>query len=192
MAKKWKERLILPAFLLILLVFGLLVLRHPGQEAPAPVAKPASAPASLPRREVVLYFMTADGRQLAAERRELAGCDDERRCLVETVTALLQGPRDPGLLPLFSPRTTVRGASVEGATALVDLSRAAQQEHPGGSMTELLTMTGLANSVVANAPGLREVRLLVEGQPVPTLKGHVDLRQPLPADFDRVRGDSRP
>lgn len=190
MTKKWKERLILPAFLLILLVFGLLaVLQHRQQ---APEAQPTAEPAPLPRREVVLYFIAADGRQLSAERRDLPGCADERLCLTETVTALLQGPRTAELLPLFSPQAALRSVAVEGATAQIDLSRAAQQEHPGGSRSELLSLVGLANTVVANAPGLRDVRLLIEGQAVQTLKGHLDLRQPLPADFSRVRGDLRP
>lgn len=190
MAKKWKERLILPAFLLLLLVFGLLMLIQ-YRQAPAPVAEPAPT-ATLPPREVLLYFMTDSGRHLAEERRQLPGCADERSCLLDTVAALLKGPRDAELQPLFSLQTTVRQVTVEGTTALVDLSRAAQQEHPGGSMTELLSMVGLADTVVANTPGLRDVRLLIDGQPVQTLKGHIDLRHPIPADFNRVRGDARP
>jgi hypothetical protein len=50
-----------------------------------------------------------------------------------------------------------------------------------------LTAYGLANTLVVNFPHIRQVRLLVEGRPLETLKGHVDLREPLPADFSLAR-----
>ena len=110
MAKKWKERLILPAFLLLLLVFGLLMLiQH--RQAPAPVAEPAPA-ATLPPREVLLYFIAANGSHLAEERRQLPGCAEERSCLLDTVAALLKGPREAELQPLFSLQTTAALAGV--------------------------------------------------------------------------------
>lgn len=187
MAKRWKVRLVVPVLLLILLAFGLLAIQQ--HRAVEPVAAP---PAALPAREVTLYFVAADGRDLVAERRTLPGCVDERRCLSETVAALLQGPQGRAALPLFPAAAQVRAVTVEGGTALVDLTAAARQEHPGGSLSELLSVLGLANTVAANAAGVRDVRLLIDGQPVPTLKGHVDLRQPVPADFGRVRDGARP
>ena len=54
---------------------------------------------------------------------------------------------------------------------------------PGGSLPELLTIYGLADTIAENFPHLRQVRILVEGEPVATLKGHVDLREAVKADF---------
>jgi len=50
----------------------------------------------------------------------------------------------------------------------------------------LLTVYALANTVAVNFPHLRQLRILVEGAAVETLKGHVDLRQPLVPDFSLV------
>jgi hypothetical protein len=47
----------------------------------------------------------------------------------------------------------------------------------------LLTVYGVANTLAVNFPHLRQVRFLVAGQDVETLRGHVDLRAPVPADF---------
>ena len=59
--------------------------------------------------------------------------------------------------------------------------------HPGGSLSELLTVYALVDSVSANFPHLRQVRLLVDGQPRETLKGHIDISQPVAADFSWTR-----
>ena len=55
--------------------------------------------------------------------------------------------------------------------------------HPGGSLTELLTVYSLANSLNENFPYLRQLQILVDGQIRQTLKGHVRIDQPVYANF---------
>jgi hypothetical protein len=50
----------------------------------------------------------------------------------------------------------------------------------------LLTVYALADTVAVNFPHLRQLRILIEGGAVETLKGHVDLRQPLAPDFSLI------
>jgi hypothetical protein len=76
---------------------------------------------------------------------------------------------------------------VDGGTAVIDFSRDLVSSHPGGSSSELLTVYGLANSLAANFPHIRQVRILVDGEPVESLKGHVDLSRPVQADFSFSR-----
>jgi len=54
-------------------------------------------------------------------------------------------------------------------------------------MSELLTVQALANTLAANFPHIRQIRILIEGEPVQTLKGHVDLRGPIAAEFSPAR-----
>ena len=48
-------------------------------------------------------------------------------------------------------------------------------------------MYALVDSVAANFPHLRQLQILVDGEPRQTLKGHVDLSLPVKADFSWTR-----
>ncbi|GAB6082867.1 hypothetical protein JCM30471_17810 [Desulfuromonas carbonis] len=154
----------------------------PELPAPSPVTTPAPA-----GREVILYFGAADGTHLVAEQRELAGCRDDQACLRATLEALLAGPVGDGV-PILPEQTVVRDLTLaDQGLASVNFSSELIAGHPGGSMTELLTVYGIVDTLAVNFPYLRQVRFLVEGEPVATLKGHVDLRQPLAPDFSLTR-----
>jgi len=181
-----RDRLVLVAFLLILLVFGLLFARK-YMPPSTPVAPPEAGPAE-PRqlREVVLYFASPDGSYLVAEPRQIEDCLEEAECLRATLQALADGPLHE-LLPVIPPNVQIRDVRQEEGTATVDFSRELVSGHPGGSFSELLTVYGLADTLAESFPHIRQVRILVEGEPVATLKGHVDLRQPVMADFTFTR-----
>jgi len=173
------DRIVLLAFLLILLVFGLLLARKYLTSTAPPTVPVVAEPKQ--RREVVLFFGAPQGTHLVAETREIDDCLDQRECLEAIVQELVHGPVGE-LIPIFPGQTLVREVGVAGDTVTVDFSRDVIDGHPGGSAAELLTVYGLADTVAANFPALRQVRILVEGAAVETLKGHVDLRQPVPAD----------
>ena len=166
--------------LLLVLLFAALLLRY-FLAAPAP--PPADPPPVL--RSVTLYFAAADGLGLVAESRQLADCRLEEECLRTTIEALISGPAGQ-LAPILPPQATLRGTSVVGSELQLDFSRALIDGHPGGSLAELLTVYGLADTVAVNFPHLRQLRILVEGGALETLKGHVDLRQPLLPDFSLI------
>lgn len=183
MKSPFRDRVLLIAFLIILVAFGVLAGRKIFISR-SPVAAPApSGPQQPPRqlREVILYFGALDGGRLVPEAREIE-CLGEIDCVRETVQALVDGPVT-ALAPVIPSHTVVRGVEVEGGTAVVNLSREVIADHPGGSLSELFTIYGLANTLAANFPHIRQVRLLVEGEAVETLKGHVGLLEPVQADF---------
>lgn len=182
----FKDRILLLAFLVVLVVFGVLLARK-YMIAP-PQAPPPTAATQPPQqlRDVILYFGAQDGTHLVAEGREIEDCMNDADCLKETVRALVNGPVGD-LVPLFPSHTVVRNVTEKGETAEVDFNRDLISGFPAGSSTELLTVYGLADTLAANFPHIRRVRILVDGHPVNTLKGHVDLRQPVQADFDYTR-----
>ncbi len=78
------------------------------------------------------------------------------------------------------PGTTLRALYVtDRGDAYVDLSGEVVTAHTGGTLNELLTVYTIVNAVTINVPAIRSVQILVGGKEVPTLAGHVDLRQPL-------------
>jgi spore germination protein GerM len=169
-------------FLLLLVIFGGLFLRH---FMIKPVAPPVPVESQRQLRTLTLYFAAADGSGLVAEGRETADCLVEVDCLRATVQALLDGPVGD-LTPVFPPQAVLLGINVVGSEVHVDFDRALVDNHPGGSWGELLTVYALADTVAENFPHLRQVRIFVEGTALETLKGHVDLRQPLAPDFSLV------
>ena len=186
--------LILTVLVLLYLNFGSPVAR-PGPRPAAPPPSPtrtaamptaatlAPAPARAtpggPGRRVVLYFQGADVGLLFAEEREAeAGTDDNARAR-RVLEELIAGPRKD-LLPTLPPGTRVREVYFDAAgTTYVDFSREIVTRHIGGSSEELMTVDSVVNSLARNLPQVRAVVFLVEGKPVVTLAGHVDLGEPL-------------
>lgn len=183
--KNSKPSLLFPALVMLLLVLAGLVVREYLRSSADP-AVTALAPPPLQPRTVTLYFASPAGDHLLAESRKLEDCPAEAPCLTELLQALIQGS-SAGLVPVLPPQASLRSVTAAGETVTVDFSRALVDNHPGGSLSELLTVAALANTVEKNFPQLRQVRILVEGATPETLKGHVSLREPIVADFGLVQ-----
>jgi spore germination protein GerM len=140
---------------------------------------------ALPQREVILYFGSQDGFSLVAEAREVPD-GEEGQLVKEIIQSLSLGPHSR-LIPILPPGPRLLGYTEQDGIATLDFSSELVAAHPGGSMSELLTVYGLVNTLAVNFPHIRKVRILIDGQPVETLKGHVDLRQPIAADFRFTR-----
>ena len=52
------------------------------------------------------------------------------------------------------------------------------QNHPGGSSAEELTVFSLSNTLIANFPAIKTVKILVEGREIQSIAGHLDLTIP--------------
>lgn len=182
MNRRKLSSLVLPLFLAVLLAGVLFWLRTVPS---APVASGEAAVAD-EGRQVILYFATPDGRQLAGEARRVTPCNDETSCRLATVRALLDGPTPP-LLPLFARGGVVGGVTLNDGLAVVDLGGESLNGHPGGSLAEWLSLMGLVNTLTANFPAIRQVSVLVNGVPRESWRGHVDLRSPVVADYSLLQ-----
>jgi hypothetical protein len=143
-----------------------------------------------------LFYVAEDGLHLTAVDADVpygATPADQARALVE---AQLQAAPAP-LAQSIAEGTKVRQVFVaEDGTAFVDLSKEAVTNHRGGSLDELFAVYALVNAVTVNLPAIKGVQILVEGQEVDTLAGHVDLRHPLARNLrwvdDRNTGPQEP
>jgi spore germination protein GerM len=188
-----RDKLLLIAFLVILGVFGGLLARKYLLSTPAirplAVTEQPAAPTAL--REIILYFASADdGSLLEAEGREIEDCLTEEDCLQATLQALINGSVGELTSVLPTP-VTLRAVRLKDDLVTVDFSREFISAHPGGSHAELLTVYAVTDTLAVNFPYVRQVRFLVEGEAIDTIKGHVDLRAPIVADFRYTRrGDT--
>ncbi len=161
------------------LFFGLP--RWYSEEQTAGPAQPREAPEQAESRKIraTLFYVSSDGTRLVAVEREVpygANTTEQARRIIEEQVKPAPSP----YVSAVPSGTRVRAVFVTGrGEAFVDLSREIGSGHVGGSLTELFTVYAIVNALTTNLPAIHGVQLLVEGQEVDTLAGHIDLRRPL-------------
>ncbi len=143
---------------------------------------PIVVEAELPSRSVELYFADPQGGYLQPELRQIPGCEEDRDCISALLQELIGGPQQGGL-PVLPKSARVFAVELENDLVRVNFSRHLVDLHPGGSLSELLTVYSLVNSLAENFSYLRQLQILIDGEIIPTLKGHVRIDQPIYADF---------
>jgi hypothetical protein len=165
----------------LLAIAGLVVVPRLLTPATVEVPRPDAAATgeATGRIRASLYYVAEDGLRLTAVDADVpygTTPADQARALIE---AQLQ-PAPAPLAQAIAEGTRVRQIFVaEDGTAFVDLSKEAVVNHRGGSLDELFAVYAIVNAVTVNLPAIKGVQILVEGQEVDTLAGHVDLRHPL-------------
>jgi spore germination protein GerM len=177
-----KTLLVLFGLLLLGILAGYGVSWFTQQEQKTAQRVPIVVNEELPEREVQLYFADQKGAYLMPEARQIAGCDDDRDCIRSLLEALRNGSQQD-LSPIMPKQTGILEIRLENDLALINFSRQLSDFHPGGSLSELLTVYSLANSLSENFPYLRQLQILIDGKIQRTLKGHVRIDQPVYADF---------
>jgi len=133
-------------------------------------------------REVQLYFTASEGTFLVPEPRDIPVCDADRDCINSLLVSLINGSQQ-GNFPVLPKETKILGIEVENDLARVDFSKQLVNFHPGGSLTELLSIYSIANSLSESFPYIRQIQILVAGEVRQTLKGHVRIDQPIYANY---------
>lgn len=146
-------------------------------------------PSTIPRIEVTLWFPSSAGDALVGEPGEIYSTTEPGARAKQIVTALLAGPQTIGAVPALPPETTLRQVFVlDDGTAWIDFSSEIRRGMGGGSSAERLAVYSVVDSVAFNVPEIGRVGILVDGNPVETLNGHLDLRRPLPPDRSLLTG----
>ncbi len=148
-----------------------------------------SSLAPLPRRTVEIYFPSEVDDGLVSEFREIFATATAGDQIKQILADLISGPSSKQASRALPAGTRLRQAYVlDDGIAWLDFSSELTEGIGGGSMAELLTVYSIVNSVVANVPDVRRVGILVNGQPVETLNGHMHLLNPLRPNFSLILG----
>ena len=172
-------------FLAWLLMAGLgRLLRSPAPddtpEAAVAVPPPAETAPAVARIKATLFFASEDGQRLVPAEREVALGESVVAQARSILEAQLTAEAPPPLVSTIPKGTALRGIFVsERNEVFVDLEPSIRAAHPGGSFQDLMTVYTIVNALLTNLPTLQEVQILIGGQEVDTLAGHVDLRRPL-------------
>lgn len=148
--------------------------------ADAPAPAPAAATPAVPHIKATLFFASEDGLRLVPAERDVPLADGVVAQARSILEAQLSAEPVAPLLSTIPKGATLRGIFVSARNeAFVDLDPVIRTAHSGGSHQELMTVYTIVNALLTNLPNLQEVQILVGGQEVDTLAGHVDLRRPL-------------
>ena len=136
--------------------------------------------------QAVLFFISENGTSLIGKKHNVP-FNENRLFLARNIAeAQLLEPPEPLLSP-FPAGTRLRAVYLTGGGDIfVDLNQEVSSGHPGGSLDELFTVYALVNALITNVPDVLAVQILIEGQEVDTLAGHVDLRRPLELNMQWV------
>ena len=154
-------------------------LQQPQQEAESVQVTPKE---EVPRQEIQLYFTAPEGTFLVPESRDIPVCDDDNHCIHDLLNELIAGPQ-LGNTAVLPKETKILGVDIENDLVTVNFSRQLVDFYPGGSLSELLTVYSLINTLNENFSYVRQLQILVDGQVRQTLKGHVRIDQPVYADY---------
>lgn len=146
--------------------------------------RPKSPPA-LPlwerSRTVRLFFALEKG--LAEEERLIIKQSTVAEEAKQAVDELIKGPSER-LFPTIPQGTRLLNLFVDRqGIAYVNFDAQLRENHAGGSFGELLTVYSIVDTLAANFPQIKKVQILLEGNEVPTLVGHLDLQKPLSPKF---------
>jgi hypothetical protein len=135
---------------------------------------------------VYLYFADNKNQYLIGEERFGMGSDDPVLFCRQIIDALIKGPYSD-LVGTIPPETAIRAVYIDEKTAYADFTREIGTSHPGGILSELMTVYSIINTLVLNVDEVNQVKILIGGQEAETLSGHIDIRFPLNADMLLIR-----
>jgi hypothetical protein len=147
----------------------------------APPVTPAPGVTAPPPAETVritLYFPDQNGMLLHPEERDIPKPAAAALFLRALFAELQKGPSRAGLIAVIPEKMQLRNAFLlrEGE-AVLDL--AVDSGLTFGSDEELSIVAALVDTTLQNVAETSRVRILINGEPVETLGGHVDLTRPL-------------
>jgi hypothetical protein len=164
--------------LIFLIVAGVMMLGKPRKAPLKPVSLPAETEAEPGVLTVTLFFATPDAEGLVPERREIATKGGAIEDNIRSVIAeLVSGPSGKAarVLPEGAALNTVFQDN-EGNLYL-DFGDELQSQHWGGASAERLTIESIRQTIAANFATVRSVRVLVGGEPIESIAGHMDAKQ---------------
>ena len=129
-----------------------------------------------PRVKTSLYWASSseDG-SLAVTEVELPLSNDPVLRAKQVLNTLLAGPVDTELRTLPPDAVLLEFYLLPGGTGIADFSEALATSIPSGIQSEQLAADSIARTLEANVPQVQRLKILIHGQEMETLAGHLDL-----------------
>jgi hypothetical protein len=146
-----------------------------------------------PRVKAKLFWLSdSDSSMLGSVTVELPLSSDPVLRSKQVLNTLLAGPVDVELRTLPPDAVLLAFYIMPDGTAIADFSEALATSTPSGIASEQLAVDSMARTLEANVPEVRRLRILIHGQEVETLAGHVDLTGTFVVHVDATQPPANP
>ncbi|MGA2427094.1 MAG: GerMN domain-containing protein [Candidatus Acidiferrum sp.] len=137
-------------------------------------AAPATASGPLTKAKLFWSSGAGDG-SLMPVTVELPLSNDPTLRAKQVLNTLLAGPVDAELRTLPPDAVLLALYMLPDGTAIADFSEAMATAIPSGIESEQMAVDSISKTLEANVPQVRWLKILIHGQEVDTLAGHLDL-----------------
>jgi hypothetical protein len=137
------------------------------------LAPPVSTPTDVPVKASIFWAGGQDG--VAPVQIELPLSADPVQRSRQLLHALIADPPTPDQRTLPADTDLLGFYILPDGTAIADFSDALSTETPSGILSERMAVNSIAKTLANNVPGLLRLKILIHGQEVDTLAGHIDL-----------------
>jgi hypothetical protein len=129
-----------------------------------------------PRVKARLFWASGNGDgELVDSTVELPLSDNPVLRSKQVLNTLLAGPVDAELRTLPPDAVLLAFYLLPNGTAVADFSEALATATPSGIQSEQLAVDSIRRTLEANVPKVQRLKILIHGQEVETLAGHLDL-----------------
>jgi hypothetical protein len=129
-----------------------------------------------PRTKAKLFWASrADDGALKPVTLDLPLSNEPVLRAKQVLNTLLAGPVDSELRTLPPEAALLEFYLLPDGTGIADFSEALATATPSGIASEQLAIESIARTLEANVPQVKRLKILIHGQEVETLAGHLDL-----------------
>jgi hypothetical protein len=148
------------------------------EQARRELTQPTVINPSDPKVKAKLFWASgADDGTVSAVIVELPLASDPVLRSKQVLNTLLAGPVDTELRTLPPDAALLAFYLLPDGTAIADFSEALGTSIPSGIESEQMAVDSITRTLEANVPQIRRLKILIHGQEVETLAGHLDLSQ---------------
>jgi len=137
------------------------------------LAPPISTPTDVKVKAKIFWAAGTD--KVAPVEIELALSADPVQRAKQVLHALMTNPPTPGQRTIPADAALLDFYILPDGTSIADFSDALSSETPSGILSEQMTVDSIARTLENNVSSLRRLKILIHGQEMETLAGHVDL-----------------
>lgn len=135
---------------------------------------------------IVLYRLSSQGDKLVKTTVKVKIEDNKVNTLIKTLLKDVGDEKYPNMFAKYNVKLIGVSIGPKGV-ATVNLTKELKQIKTG-SMTEMLLVYSIVNTLT-EIPEVNSVNFAVEGKPIGTFNGHMDLTEPLKKDLSLVAPD---